>query len=488
MPLRKSSSQLPASSSLAAHYIPDKLAASASDWDGADVRRQGRLAVGGFGAAAGRKSTLRMTASESGTLHQSPSKVGLDGVADNGRHATSALGPAVGGSGSPPSNLRSRKIGAGRSAWGENGGGYSTLGAGGYESDDGIELSHTHGTHLQDDRRPALPHAGFSEAQQTRRASPGDETSTTPSAQATRSSSSRQESRNHASQGVVTRALGIHLHNKTGRFNQFKWALIAANTVLTAYSLAGFVAVMLTWANYFPNANVVLIVNKTELILATVAMCLCMVTAVIGWTGILLNNRAFLAVYALFLWISLAFIVSPGYIAYKKRTFNLSGKMNRLWSQQLSLGDRRMIQTVLTCCGYYSPYIEAAADGNRCYARSLLDGCKGPLIDFQRSALRNFYTAAFGVVPAHLACIVITILCANHITYRFGKGVTPARYRVDDQTLQQAFNKTAFDLTIQGQTQHVLYADQPAKRDSLLSPRPPFWKQISGISTNSATS
>lgn len=166
---------------------------------------------------------------------------------------------------------------------------------------------------------------------------------------------------------------------------------------------------------------------------ATVAAGLCFVTAILGWAGVLLNNRAFLAVYNLMLWICFAFIVAPGYITYKKRTFNLEGKMNYLWSRNLSTDGRRTIQNSLSCCGYYNPFIEAAAS-SRCYARSTLPGCKGRFIRFERDALKNFYAVAFALVAPHLILIVIALLSSNHVTYRFGKGLTPAAYRLDEPT------------------------------------------------------
>lgn len=53
-----------------------------------------------------------------------------------------------------------------------------------------------------------------------------------------------------------------------------------------------------------------------------------LLTALIGWSAILLNNRAFLADYTLLLWITFGLLVAPGYVVYKKKTFNLEGKIN----------------------------------------------------------------------------------------------------------------------------------------------------------------
>lgn len=150
----------------------------------------------------------------------------------------------------------------------------------------------------------------------------------------------------------------------------------------------------------------------------------------IGWAGILLNNRAFLAVYTLLLWISFGLLVTPGYMTYKRKTFNLEGKVNAQWSRNLNVSNRLIIQNILECCGYYSPFVEATVSA-KCYSRSMLPGCKGPYLDFERLILMRWFTIVFSLVPLHLACIVAALLCSNHITYRFGKGMMPKAYRLN---------------------------------------------------------
>lgn len=172
-----------------------------------------------------------------------------------------------------------------------------------------------------------------------------------------------------------------------------------------------------------------------HLSVGTIAASLSLITSLIGWVGILLNNRAFLSIYAFLLWISFAFLIAPGYIAYKRKNFNLEGKINNLWARQLSLPSRKKIQESLTCCGYFNPFIEAASS-NQCYSRSTLPGCKGPLIRFERETLIKIYAIAFGLVPAHLALIFASLLCSNNITYRFAKGITPAAYRLNASTAE----------------------------------------------------
>ena len=163
--------------------------------------------------------------------------------------------------------------------------------------------------------------------------------------------------------------------------------------------------------------------------LCTLAAVVGLFTSMIGWAGILLNNRSFLAIYTLLTWVTFGLLVIPGYITYKKHTFNLQGKINAQWSQSLSTADRLIIQNELQCCGYYDPYEEATVSAT-CYSRTVLPGCKGPYLDFERVALKKFYIVVFSLVPLQIAIMVAGLLCSNHVTYRFGKGMMPKAYRL----------------------------------------------------------
>lgn len=169
--------------------------------------------------------------------------------------------------------------------------------------------------------------------------------------------------------------------------------------------------------------------NRPELIFSTLAAALGVVTSLVGWSGILLNNRSFLAVYTFMLWICFAFLVTPGYITYKRRTFNLEGKINAQWSRSLGADGRLRIQNQLQCCGYFSPFVEATVS-QTCYARSILPGCKKHYLDFEKLVLKRWYIVAFAIVPLHIAIMVAGLLCSNHVTYRFGKGMMPKAYRL----------------------------------------------------------
>ncbi|TFK65067.1 hypothetical protein BDN72DRAFT_773836 [Pluteus cervinus] len=216
---------------------------------------------------------------------------------------------------------------------------------------------------------------------------------------------------------------------KKPRWNKFKWILSIANACLTIYSLIGLIACLLTWFNIWTQADIIRVGNKAELVISTLASLLGIVTAVIGWGGILLNNRAFLAIYTFLLWVVFCLLVAPGYIAYHKIAFNLEGKLNSQWSRELGADGRLRIQNQLKCCGYFSPFIEATVS-QTCYARSLLPGCKLRYFRFEKMALKKWYMISFYVVPVHLLVMIAGLLCSNHVTYRFGKGMMPKRYRL----------------------------------------------------------
>ncbi len=200
------------------------------------------------------------------------------------------------------------------------------------------------------------------------------------------------------------------------------------------YSLIAFIFCLLTWFNVWDHADIVRVGNRSALVVSTLASCVGIITSLVGWSGILLNNRSFLAVYNLLLWATFALLAAPGYITYKQRTFNLEGKINAQWSRALGLDGRLRIQNQLDCCGYYSPFVEATVT-NICYARSVLPGCKDQYLNFEKQVLERWYTVAFSLVPLQLAAMFAGLLCSNHVTFRFGKGMMPKAYRLGPESM-----------------------------------------------------
>ncbi|KXN83085.1 hypothetical protein AN958_01836 [Leucoagaricus sp. SymC.cos] len=238
------------------------------------------------------------------------------------------------------------------------------------------------------------------------------------------------------------------LRTKKKSWNRFKWTLFVANLVLSAYSLVAFIICLLTWFNVWTKADIVRIANRPELVISTLASTLGIFTSLIGWAGILLNNRSFLAIYTLLLWVTFVFLVAPGYLTYKRHTFNLEGKVNAQWSRNLGVDGRLRIQDILRCCGYFSPFIEATVS-QTCYSRSILPGCKLHYLQFERMVLRKWYTVVFSLVPVHVAIIIVGLLCSNHVTYRFGKGMMPKRYRLSLNSMAVIMDNYASQLAEQ---------------------------------------
>lgn len=222
---------------------------------------------------------------------------------------------------------------------------------------------------------------------------------------------------------------GVGPGRKRLRWNKFKWILFFANIVLSIYSLIALIFCLLTWFDVWTHADIVRVGNRSELVISTLAAIVGLMTSVIGWAGILLNNRSFLATWTFLLWITFIFLLVPGYLTYKRRTFNLEGKTNAQWSRNLGADGRLRIQNQLQCCGYFSPFVEATVS-QTCYARSVLPGCKQSYIQWQHVILGRWFQVAFGLVPIHIGIILAGLLCSNHVTYRFGKGMMPKAYRL----------------------------------------------------------
>jgi len=232
------------------------------------------------------------------------------------------------------------------------------------------------------------------------------------------------------------------------RWTRFKWALLVANTLLTLYSFAGLIFCLLLWTNSFPQSEIIRVANTTELILSTTAAALGIAVALLGWAGLLLNDRAYLAWYTFLLWAVFAILVTPAYITFRKRQYNLEGKVNAQWSRALGPLARQRIQGQLACCGYYSPYVEATVS-QTCYSRSVLPGCKQPYLEYQRDVLQLFWKVLFSIVPAHLVVMVAALLCSDHVTYRFGKGMMPEAYRLNMDSMGVIIDQYAAQLADQ---------------------------------------
>ncbi|KAJ7258733.1 hypothetical protein B0H12DRAFT_1014784 [Mycena haematopus] len=220
----------------------------------------------------------------------------------------------------------------------------------------------------------------------------------------------------------------------------FKWFLLFSVCTVFAYGAASLVCALMTWFHTWNHADVMYIADNDILILITLAGSLLIFTSLVGLSGVLLNSRSILAVYTVLLWPALISLTAIGYVAYKRATFSLDRKLNLSWSQFYTPLGRLLIQDSLRCCGFYSPLHEATPS-KRCYPRASLPGCKGKLYRFEAANLALVWSTVFSLVPLHLLNVLVALLCSNHVTDTFRRGITPKKYRLTSADAQADADK-----------------------------------------------
>ncbi|KAI8334741.1 tetraspanin Tsp2 [Chlamydoabsidia padenii] len=258
-----------------------------------------------------------------------------------------------------------------------------------------------------------------------------------------------QTSVDTASLHVVKRHVPETIKKKQ-RWTLHKWWLLLSNSVLFCMGIGLLLAALLTYFKLYQRADVVIVGERVilNLILATGAICL--FTSLLGYVGIMLNNRPILTIYNLLLWVCFGTIASIGYTAYRKNKWNIEGKLSYQWHYDLDSDARSRIQAnvsriinhgmltnycmqnKLHCCGYkmFSDFHE---NSNKCFPRTLLPGCRFKYQQFTISFLTYSYIGAFSCIPLILFVLFSGLLCANHINRKFGKNLPPKLYRLDYQ-------------------------------------------------------
>ncbi|KAI0693864.1 hypothetical protein C8T65DRAFT_585451 [Cerioporus squamosus] len=217
---------------------------------------------------------------------------------------------------------------------------------------------------------------------------------------------------------------------RVDRWTLHKWSLVVSVCTVFVYGTAGLVCAVLTFFRAWPGADVMYVADFDLLVLLTLASSILLLTALVGLSGTILNSRPLLAIYALLLWPAFFSLLALGYPSYKRYSFALDRKLSRAWSEWYTPLGRLAIQDALACCGFANALHEAVPS-MRCYPRTPLPGCKGPLLRFERGNLATVWSTVFSLVPLHIVNLFVALLCANHVTRTFGKGIMPKRYRLN---------------------------------------------------------
>ncbi|KAI7852990.1 hypothetical protein BDC45DRAFT_512014 [Circinella umbellata] len=211
-----------------------------------------------------------------------------------------------------------------------------------------------------------------------------------------------------------------------------KWWILFANAILFCYGLGILLLALLTFFKLYQRADVVIVGERMILNLITATGVICLFTSILGFTGIMLNNRAVLTFYNLFLWACFGMIAAIGYVAYRKSKWNIEGKLSYQWHYDLTSDGRARIQANLHCCGY-KQFTDFHERSNKCFPRTLLPGCRFKYQEFTKEALKITWIVAFSLLPLHIFVLVTALLCSNHINRQFGKNLPPKIYRLDYQ-------------------------------------------------------
>ena len=100
----------------------------------------------------------------------------------------------------------------------------------------------------------------------------------------------------------------------------------------------------------WPRSQLARVAHGIILLYATIASSCVLFASSVGLVGALLNSRPILTFYNILLWPSLLSTAIVGYSSYKSRVFNLSGKINELWTQSWGDYEKTLIQDAVRAC------------------------------------------------------------------------------------------------------------------------------------------
>ncbi|KAF9977967.1 hypothetical protein BGZ73_004250 [Actinomortierella ambigua] len=198
------------------------------------------------------------------------------------------------------------------------------------------------------------------------------------------------------------------------RWTRSKWVLIFTVVVLMAYSIAGLVFAVGFLTKQIEHSVLVLEFHSNLIYLCLAGSVIGIVTGIIGAVGVWRENRVWLSVYNLLLWIVFVLFTAIGYVAFLRAKEFLRASIQNEWNYEYTRQQRLLVQRELKCCGYNSPTSGAAYD-LRCFPGTVLPGCHSKYNKFENNTLKDFWMASFALVPVELFVMLAALLCSNHV-------------------------------------------------------------------------
>ncbi|GJJ77792.1 hypothetical protein EMPS_10151 [Entomortierella parvispora] len=193
-----------------------------------------------------------------------------------------------------------------------------------------------------------------------------------------------------------------------------KWILLFSVLLLMAYSAAAMAVSLGYIFGRFENSPVVMEFHGNIIYITLAGSALALVTAVIGFIGIVRENRIWLSYYALLLWPVFCLYISVGYIAFRRSKNHLRNHLRDEWMHDYTRDQRLLVQRNLKCCGYLSPLQNAEYD-LRCFPMINLPGCIHKYNLYEDKLLTTVYTSSFSLVLPQLFVMIVALLCSNHV-------------------------------------------------------------------------
>ncbi|KAF9360036.1 hypothetical protein BGX26_010686 [Mortierella sp. AD094] len=193
-----------------------------------------------------------------------------------------------------------------------------------------------------------------------------------------------------------------------------KWLLLFSTLLLLGYSCAVFGISLGYIVGNYEHAVVVMEFHGSLIYIALIGSTLGILTGLLGFVGIIKENRMLLSWYSILLWPVFALYISVGYIAFRRAKNHLRAHLRDEWVHKYTREQRLTVQRNLKCCGYQSATWYGEYD-LRCFPMINLPGCEHKYNLYEEKLLTVCWTASFSLVPFQLFVMIVALLCSNHV-------------------------------------------------------------------------